>query len=303
MSPFLTFFPISLNIKEGVYMNFKDFLSDFTTAILTQISDEFTPSVQTMAKNNGVIRHAIALTTKTSTEAPLIYIDSYYESYCNGISLDELVIKFLDEYRQCLPFEASFPNVPLDIEQMKPFIFVKAIHYERNLPWLASIPHKRILDLAMIYEFVFPHSMDGYGFSAITYPVLNMLCLNEAELDTLAWENMRRENPPHTFSVRHYIDLTCHCTIHILTNHKKIHGAAYLFDTNVLQAMADYLESDLCIFPSSIHEVIIVPFDASSTKEELNAMVQEVNATEVAIEEQLSDHIYVFHRDIGELSL
>lgn len=284
-------------------MDFNDFLSHFTTAIFNQISSECMPSIQTVTKNNGIICHAITFTTKSSTESPLIYIDTYYKSYCNGTPLEQLVTSFMEEYEKCISFKESFPDIPQHLEQMKSYIFVKAIHYKRNLPWLTSIPHKRFLDLAMIYEFVFPHSMDGYGFSAITYPVMKLLNLTEEELNTLAWENMKKENPPQTFSIKQYVDFSYNCTMHVLTNHKKLHGAAYLFDTNILQTFADYLESDLYIFPSSINEVMIVPWSDSSTKEELDLMVQEINQISIAPEEQLADHVYVFHRNTGELSL
>ena len=89
--------------------------------------------------------------------------------------------------------------------------------------------------------------------------------------------------------------------IHIVTNRKNAHGAAYIFDTNTLQKMADLLESDLYIIPSSIHEIMIFPWNDFATKEELSAIVEEVNETAVEKEEQLSNHVYIFDRETGTL--
>lgn len=278
-------------------MNFQDFLNYFTNILASQVPNDCTPTIQTITKNNGIVYHAIALTNQSTCEAPLIYMDSYYQSFCEGVALEQLVCDFLEATQHCMSFGDSFPDMPQDFEQMKPFIFVKAVHYERNLPWLTTIPHRRVLDLAMIYEFVIPHSMDGYGFSVITNDVIRSLKMSEAELHELAWQNMRRENTPQT------ITINCLNSIHLLTNRKKAHGAAYIFDRNLLQKFADFFECDLYIIPSSIHEIMIVPWNDFASKEELDAMVCEVNETAVDPEEHLSDHVYVFKRETGILTL
>ena len=46
------------------------------------------------------------------------------------------------------------------------------------------------------------------------------------------------------------------------------------------------------ILPSSTHEVLILPDNGELNPKELLAMVKEVNRTEVAAEDVLSDHLY-----------
>ena len=75
-------------------------------------------------------------------------------------------------------------------------------------------------------------------------------------------------------------------------------GAAILFD-EVFTEIAKQTGADrLAVLPSSIHELIVMPWDG--TIEELNEMVNGVNATKVASEEQLADHAYIFKE--GELT-
>ena len=52
---------------------------------------------------------------------------------------------------------------------------------------------------------------------------------------------------------------------------------------------------------SSIHETLIIPKDAGMEFKELEQMVQEVNQTQVAPGERLSDHVYEYDAKEHEL--
>ena len=53
--------------------------------------------------------------------------------------------------------------------------------------------------------------------------------------------------------------------------------------------------------PSSVHELLIVPRDAGMEVPELEKMVCEVNATQVSVEERLSDHVYAYDAQTHEI--
>ena len=55
------------------------------------------------------------------------------------------------------------------------------------------------------------------------------------------------------------------------------------------------------MLPSSIHETLIIPKDAGMEFKELEQMVQEVNQTQVAPGERLSDHVYEYDAKEHEL--
>lgn len=93
------------------------------------------------------------------------------------------------------------------------------------------------------------------------------------------------------------------CGMYIVSNTEKLYGASVLYDHIYLKSIADMLNSDLVIIPSSIHEILIVKHDENTRNlDDLNAMVREVNATSVDISEQLSDHVYIFEKETGILS-
>ena len=55
----------------------------------------------------------------------------------------------------------------------------------------------------------------------------------------------------------------------------------------------NYRTNMLFVIPSSIHEMMIAPYDSRFKLEELSAMVKEINETQVAPEERLTDRAYI----------
>ena len=62
-------------------------------------------------------------------------------------------------------------------------------------------------------------------------------------------------------------------------------------DRDIRKQIGECLGSDYFVIPSSIHEVLILPDNGIFQVPELNAMVQEVNETQVERQEQLSDKV------------
>lgn len=91
--------------------------------------------------------------------------------------------------------------------------------------------------------------------------------------------------------------------MYILSNRKGINGASCLLYPNVLQDFSDYVGSDFYILPSSIHELILVTSPDLKDSQEYAAMVRDINETQVAAEEVLSDRVYFYSRTEGLLLL
>lgn len=77
-------------------------------------------------------------------------------------------------------------------------------------------------------------------------------------------------------------------------------GAAAILNDDIRQEIAEKV-GDFYMLPSSIHETLIIPKDAGMEFKELEQMVQEVNQTQVAPGERLSDHVYEYDAKEHEL--
>lgn len=84
--------------------------------------------------------------------------------------------------------------------------------------------------------------------------------------------------------------------MYVLSNKDRCFGAAVLLYKDALKNVADILQDDYYILPSSVHELIIIPKLKSVGKDELTLMVKDVNATQLEPEEILSDHAYFYSR-------
>ena len=82
--------------------------------------------------------------------------------------------------------------------------------------------------------------------------------------------------------------------LHIITTVQKTKGAAAILNRDTLSHFAREHDVDsLMVLPSSISEMLIIPFDGSVKLEDMSAMVKEVNDTQVAPEERLTDRAYI----------
>lgn len=91
--------------------------------------------------------------------------------------------------------------------------------------------------------------------------------------------------------------------MYILTNSVGINGATSIIYKDAIRNFADKLKTDFYILPSSIHEVILVPYEDSISREELKDMVNEVNCTQVPVEEILSDRVYIYRRKTNRIEI
>ena len=91
--------------------------------------------------------------------------------------------------------------------------------------------------------------------------------------------------------------------MYVLSNKSKLNGSGCLFYHNLLHNLCEKLECDLYILPSSIHEVILIPAYDHDSYDELTSMVKEVNSTQLSKEEILSDHVYFYSRETGQISM
>lgn len=104
--------------------------------------------------------------------------------------------------------------------------------------------------------------------------VMKEMFLSDGMPEEIA-EMMIREVPPEQ-------------TLWIISNNRGIDGAVSMLYENELHELAENLESDLYILPSSVHEVLAVSTELTEP-EELAQMVAEVNMQKVALEERLSN--------------
>ena len=90
--------------------------------------------------------------------------------------------------------------------------------------------------------------------------------------------------------------------MYVAGNESKNYGAAVILYENFLANFARKMQCNFYILPSSIHEVILLPVENENDDiSRLKEMVYEVNHTELSEEEILSDSLYMFNWENGNI--
>ncbi len=311
-----------LQVVREKMSDYDMFIREITKKVKKLMGEEYSVQICKVIKNNSVELDSLVLLKKGDCFSPNIYLLSYYEAYIQGNSMNELANRLCNSYHDAA-IAAGDQNFTYSFDKIKDHIIYRLVSFERNKKLLEKIPHIRYLDLAITFHCLAREDHDGIGTIRITKEHMQLWETTLTELHELAVENTKRLFPA---TIRSMEDVICglfnneYCEIeevlsdqqsyhfqdnhlkfdqhkmYILSNQKGINGATCLIYDNVLNEFSKKVQTDFFILPSSIHEVILLPYDNSIAKETLMTMVRDVNCTQVARDEVLSDMVYIYSK-------
>ena len=194
-------------------------------------------------------------------------------------------------------------------EKVKDKVVYRLINRERNKKLLKQVPHKEILDLAMVFYVAFDHE----SFMMINHGFCREWNITKEEVMKVAKENTPKLFPMQmmmpedvirkVFGIGETESVFSSIPIYFVTNKYSLYGAGAILYPEVLSELAEKLNSDLYLLPSSIHEFCIIKAEEDHNQNSLISMVREINRSTVDKEDFLGDNIYLYKRDAGKISL
>ena len=185
-----------------------------------------------------------------------------------------------------------------DYGQMKKRLFARLISAPRNRELLRTVPHRIMADLAVTYSAEI--STEGGVLASTTLRNDNAaeLGVTEEQLYRDAVSNMRAMGD---WVVENLYKITGDADtgipLFVLTGNRP-NGAANILIPEAQDALTGILGQKFMILPSSVHELICLPYAEEGT-EELEKLVRLVNETSVDPAEVLGENVLVFdHGDI-----
>lgn len=311
-------------------MNREKFTQKVTEQVREQITDAVIES-RTIIKNNGVRHTGIAVCKEDRNVVPFISIDGAYEEYQEGRKMEEIVKDVMEIYGNSgnLGLEEKVSSKQLgEWEWVKDKVMMKLVNTEKNQEMLKNHPSTPFLNLSCIYYISLEIQKCECCSTNIKNSSLQIWGVTVEELHNQALENMKKyvqdelkpmsqvlaeillENEDREFAkemgslVVELIEPQEEISMYVLSNVYRINGAASLVYSNKVKELAERLEKDLYIIPSSVHEVILVPVKGEEREaEELKEMVLDVNDTMVDPAEVLSESVYCYERESGEIRI
>ena len=297
-------------------MNYGNFVEKLGEAISKVTGTD--PETKRVLKNNGTFHDVIIISREGKKVAPCPDLEKLYKTFLDGKPLEEIV-------RDICGIPTALQDVDLlqetfgDYKNVKGHVAYKLINYDMNRKLLETIPHRRFLDLAIVFYYVIP-SEDNQLFSILITnkhmllwgvtaeqvyedAVCNTPDLREPEL--VSMESMMRMLLGDSEKIEEIEgrDADEAVQIFVLSNKQRIYGAAAMLYRNILEEFAEKEQTDVYILPSSVHEVILIPVRNDMNTQELNKMVREVNEHELQKEEILSDHAYLYRRNTNQITM
>lgn len=309
-------------------MSFEEFKQEIADNIKDHLPEEYQDSsvqLNTVHKNNETLG-AITITSTDSNVSPTIYLNSFYEDYQNGEDMDSIMDKIADirvEHEVDKSFDVSRI---MDFEQVQDKIAARVVGMEGNDELLAQRPHAEMEDLAVTYCVMLGEDANGSMSVPITNQLMETWGVTQEDLHQLAQTNQETLTPS-TFKSMNEVMVEMMLPqimedmgidresaeqmisdmippddmMYVLSNEQKVNGAAALLDEKMMDQVAEKVGVDFYILPSSVHEVLIVPAEVGMDLKDLENMVQEVNATQVAPQDRLSDHVYQYDNETHEI--
>lgn len=277
-------------------------------------------------KNNGTERVGIMIETPGKNIFPTIYLEEFYERFQKGEMIDAVIDDILKFYRDAKLETPTGVSMLEHFEQIREKIVFKLINTERNEELLREIPNLPFLDLSIVFYVLLNVKNKGTATMLIKNEHLRMWKVEKTDVYEAAGKNMIHLLPAELHTMKQTVEEIMHPAekikmqnllaekqklpgeeeedfMYVLSNPLRSFGAACMIYPHVLEMVGEVIGEDFYVLPSSVHEVIIVPESYSMEQSEMDAMVTEINETQVADEEVLSNHAYFYECEAKRLIL
>ena len=293
--------------KETVKNEVKEFLPEnFHTADI---------KLKVFEKNNNVKLTGLIIESDCNM-SPTIYIDNFYKKYQKGTDINIIlqeIAKIRMEYDVTDDFDVTTVT---DFNKCRNKIMPRLIGAEENSEILKVRPHIRIENLAVTFCIDLGENKDGLMSVPVQFELMETWNVTAEQLYEIALENLTKADIGVFTPMKEILfagvlsELKEICdgdeeearrkldqmipdnNLWVLTNKRRVNGANMLLDRSVMEDVIKEVGTDFFILPSSIHECIILPADSGMDSQQLEAMVCEVNETQVEKEERLSNSVY-----------
>lgn len=289
-------------------MNYEEFkeqlVEDVKNGLQERTGKEYeiqTNSVEKMNENY----EALTVKPKDGIIGVNINMDELFKAYEDGHDYGDIVDRAVTKTSSALENHPDFNLEALqDYDHMKETLSMEVVSAARNAELLDKVPHKEIEDMAVVYRFVVDTGDDGRGSILITNQLLDNYGITAQQLheDALKYAPVMRPAVIKTMSetlmemmgpeAKDMIPVMPSDPLFVASVPDKIQGASVIAYQDFMDQAAERVGGDFYILPSSIHEVLLVRDDGTIDRSNLEGMVKEVNETQVAPEDLLTDSVY-----------
>lgn len=266
--------------------------------------------IEHVRHNNGIEHTGLVITKQGESVSPTIYLEQYYNAMKKDIkTFEEILCLIAQEYnRICVRIEAQ-GEMEINMEQLEKNVFLRLINYEKNSGMLENCPYIPFHDMAITFRYLVKMDEEGIASALLDFDTLKRSKLSVEELYCAAKDNTIRLFPPFVrrldeFLQERYpqnIQYPEEPEIYILSNQQFIYGATMMIYKDVIATIAEKIGKSMYIIPSSVNEVLLCFTETQTEREMLENTLQEVNEFVVSDLDYLSDAVYFYDKELGNI--
>lgn len=302
----------------------------FAEGVAEEISNYLSEEYQNMEftvvenmKNNGVVLTGLSVHIPGENISPVIYMNDFYDEIRKGESIEKTMESIASCVGHCRHDAMLNMNIGLhDIDSLKDRVTPMLINAKANKEMLQTMPHILVEDLAVIFKVdMYLSGGDGRGTMKIKNEMLERWGISKTELYQKAALNVQKYDAPvmtpmsemvfefasgektntNLLEEPQMISDFDNEMMFVLSNESRYHGTSALVCSEVMNKINELMPNGFYILPSSIHETLIVSKECGMGGKELGQMVREVNRDMVSREEVLSDRVYEYDKELGQI--
>lgn len=288
-------------------MNF----DEFKKQLMQDIPDQINSDAKIIVAENNVDKlqnesyQGIVVRKEGEQIGVTLNVSALYEHMDrNDISYDEMLSRATDIVEQ--GFEQS-PEIDIaslsNYEAMKEKLIVQVVPTAENADMLANIPHHEMEDMSVVYRLNMGSSDNGRATVLVTNAMMDSYGITVEQLHQDALEFAPMNEPAVIQSMAEVLMEMMgpemgemlppeEMPMYVASVPDRVQGAGILAYPDFMEQAKERLGGDFYVLPSSVHECILLADSGDMDRTQLEAMVKEVNETQVEPSERLSDKVY-----------
>lgn len=282
-----------------------------------------------MANGNRRIYSGISIIHPSKYMSPVFYLEPFFKMACDGVRMGQIVTDILMVLKAAESMESDKTAENLNWENIRDKVYPRLVNYKKNQKLLSGAPHKKFLDLAVVYYVEIPMQGRISGYMTVRMPLFEMWGIGLQELHKAALYNLQHQVIPNMISAYelrkisepNYIGGTdgkpdkIHGIMrqepvdenqdisdseeteklkkeYILSMSKFTYGAEVLLCTDVIEELSRKLQADLYIIPLAVDAVQAVPLGKWISQEEIYEEIGTVESMKPESPDFLSNFLY-----------
>lgn len=296
-------------------MQYEEFLQKVLQELQNDFGSEYQFISTEIPRNNGGVRQSLIINKEAAGISPCIRMDGFFSDYLSGCSLDNIIKEIRAAYKSAAEKRFDLPAFS-EWDLIRPEIRCRLVNSKKNEAMLSELPHRKVLDLAVVYYAQVRISGGTKGNIQVKNEHMGFWGVDEETLFQAAMSNRKDRPETEMKSMDEMLEEmlgqgwigncrdSCAPQMYVLGHKDHMYGAVEMLDKKALKKAAEIFGKEFIILPSSIHETLLVPVTGREGEmEEYAKIVREVNDKQVLPEEILSYHIYHYSDDTGEITI